>query len=750
MDAVYAKCAKPPIYHELHQGLQPYVYWHVTESIQEGYAPDQIGELQEEVEVEALVLERRSIARDRALGYFISLLHYHLRQQSDSVDIDAALSILSSALEKEVGHASFDDFHLDTADIYEYVEAQKKNAGLIADDPAWHRQAKTSEKIQWNTLFKNALKLTRTSYIEACNRFEHRFQVGSEADLALVQLLSADQLIELVSKHKASPAHVPAPPQNIAASTSKSSFWGQRIGNNRANTSAVLPEFDPQHLVKAGQQFRAACIERVRAQHDSTSRPSEPGKDVNVILSQALNPETNPERLIQRASQRYDPSKQLDPELEGSIRSTKDLLSSALRILGTRDGQRNTTLRIDAYNLRGYINLRLAQLKPQHEANYLGRAVADWSASTELDLDQNEIIDILAKTEIRLESLQKAIEGAAEKQHCSTDSDISQKSFVSEISTISAASISTATPRQSSAEAASKANKSQPSISSTNKSNDAKIAEPGKPRNKTILESPFFRSDLVTGLMVDSLLALPFPHRAHRDILRFPSAAAVAAASQDHVPMLDRLAKSHQQTTKALTPENKAQLQVAIKCVSATLALPDLQQMRDDSPAKVLQRTSLRLVLGSLHLLLNDFVKAQTELDLVSNALRPNGRQFNGSKGSKKGKETFTASAESVTQPAKFSQAAAASDPANEANSADDIVRQVQTRVQGQTLFLLAKTCWMSNKVQESVKFFRYFTKWYSEQQALAVELAEGQSVADIELVDLDMGWWHRVVVAKK
>lgn len=749
MDAVYAKCAKSPIYHELHQGLQPYVYWHVTESIQEGYAPDQIGELQEEVEVEALVLERRSIARDRALGYFISLLHYYLRQQSDSADIDAALSILGPALEKEVGHASIDDFHLDTADIYEYVEEQKKNAGLIADDPAWHRQPKTSENIQWNTLFKNALQLTRTSYIEACKRFEHRFKLGSEADLALVQLLSPDELIELLSKHKASPAHIPAPPQNIAASTSKSSFWGQRIGNNRANTSAVLPEFDPEHLVKAGQQFRAACIERVRAQHDSTSRPSEPGKDVNVILSQALNPETNPERLIQRASQRYDPSKQLDPELEGSIRSAKDLLSSALRILGTRDGERNTTLRIDAYNLRGYINLRLAQLKPQHEANYLSRAVADWSASTELDLDQNEIIDILAKTEIRLESLQKAIEGAAEKEP-STDSDMSKKSFVSETSTVSAASASTATPRQSPAEAASKANKSQPSISSTDKSNDVKIAEPGKPRNKTILESPFFRSDLVTGLMVDSLLALPFPHRAHRDILRFPSAAAVAAASQDHVSMLDRLVKSHQQTTKALTPENKAQLKVAIKCVSAVLALPDLQQTRDDSPAKVLQRTSLRLVLGSLHLLLNDFVKAQTELDLVSNALRPNVRQSNGSKGSKKGKETSTASAEPVTQPAKLSEAAAASNPANEANSADDTVRQVQTRVQGQTLFLLAKTCWMSNKVQESVKFFSYFTKWYSEQQALAVELAEGQSGADIELVDLDMGWWHRVVVAKK
>ncbi|SPO28126.1 uncharacterized protein UTRI_04517_B [Ustilago trichophora] len=750
MDAIYAKCAKPAIYAELHQGLQPYVYWHVTESIQEGYAPDQVGELQEEVEVEALVLERRSIARDRALGYFISLLHYYLRQQSDSADLDAALSILGSTLEKEEDHASIDDFHLDTADIYEYVEEQKKNAGLIADDPAWHRQAKTSEKIQWNTLFKTALELTRTSYIEACKRFEHRFKMGSEADLALVQLLPANELIELLSKYKASPAHVPAPPQNIAASTSRSSFWGQRIGNNRANASAVLPEFDPAHLVKAGQQFRAACIERVRAQNDAASRPSEPGKDFIVILSQALNPETNPERLIQRASQRYDPSKPLESELEGSIRSAKDSLSSALLILGTRDGERNTSLRIDAYNLRGYINLRLAQLKPQHEANYLGRAVADWSASTELDLDQNDIMDILAKTEIRLESLPKLIEGPVEKEASSTDSNMSKKSLESESSTVSAASASTATPRQSTAEAAPKPNKSQPSTSSTNKSNDVEGAEPGKPREKTILESPFFRSDLVTGLMVDSLLALPFPHRAHRDILRFPSAAAVAAASQDHVPMLDRLAKSHHQTTKALTPENKAQLKVAIKCVSAVLALPDLQQTRDDSAEKVLQRTSLRLVLGTLHLLLNDFVKAQTELDLVSNALRPNVRQSNGSKGSKKGKETSTTSAEPAVQPAKPSKAAAASNPANEADPADDTIRQVQTRVQGQTLFLLAKTCWMSNKVQESVKFFRYFTKWYSEQQTLAVELAEGKDVADIELVDLDMGWWHRIVVAKK
>ena len=717
MEAVYTRCAKPAILHELHQGLQPFVYWHVTESVQEGYSPDAIGELQEEVEVEALVLERRCYARNHALGYFVSLLHHYLARQSDPVDVGAAIAALHADLDKEDDPApSFDEFKLDTAQIYEYIEEQRQNAGVIADDPDWHQRQKTSSKLQWTVLFKKSLELTRNAYVEACQRFEHRFHLGTQADTALVQLLINADLANLATQHKASPLHIPAPPISATANnqTTTSGYWATFGANKIAVT--FLPQFDPAQLIHAGQQFRAACLDHVRAQQASAALVSEPGKSIDVVLSQALNPETNPERLIQRAAQLWNPqssresSEQVTDEA-AAARSAKDLVSSALRILGTRDGARNVSLRIDAHNLRGHINRRIAALKPQHQANYLQRAIADWSASAELDADQRDIIELLAQTEVHLESSAKSTAAdEAHKRGSSTDVAISKPSVKSDSgnqSTGRAQSTAVASP-----------------------SNDVPTGT--KPRDKTVLESPFFRADLVTGLMVDTLLNLSFPHRAFREVLRFPTAAAVAASGQDHVPMLDRLAKIHQQTAKALTPENKKQIQAAIKAVSMAVALPDVQVAKGESAGQLLKRTSLRLVLGTLYLLQNDLVKGQTELELVSNALRPNVR----SAGRIKAEDESAAGR-------------------SEGEQDGQVTAQMQTRVQGQTLLLLAKACWMANKVQESIKFYRWFVKWYAEQQAERVaqragEEEQAEEEVEIELEQVDMGWWDKVVVVTR
>ncbi|CBQ68381.1 conserved hypothetical protein [Sporisorium reilianum SRZ2] len=735
MDDAYKKCAKTASYYELHQGLQPFVHWHVVESVQEGCGPEAIGDIQQEAEVEALVLERRSIARDHALGFFISLLHHYLARQSGSASIDAAISALLADLDKQPPVASFSDFHLDTAEIYEYIHEQRQNAGVMADDYEWHMRTKVSAELQWPVLFQKSLERTRMAYVEACQRFEHRFALGSQADLALVQLVSSDDLARLASQSKAQPRHVPAPPTSDEANTTD--YWGKRIGNSTSSTSKVLPEFDPAHLIHAGQQFRAACLDLVRAQH-----ASQPDKDVNAVLSEALNPETNPERLVKRAQHLWTPQSATAPDNdEAPMKEAKDLLSSALRILGTRDSERNISLAIDAHNLRAHINHRLAALKPQHRVNYINRAVADWSASIDLDPEQNDIVELLAQIEAQHESDTTNIAAGSddqdERQPSNSKQTVKAKPGKRSISTPSKTAKQPSTATGSNAKESSSNAAKKP----VTKSTDTSAAEnPNKARDKTILESPFFRTDLVTGLMVDSLLNLAFPHHALRETLRFPSAASVSAASQDYVPMLDRLAKAHQLTAKSLTPENKTQLQTAIKTVSAVLALPELQRAARDDVAATLRRTSLQLVLGTLFLLAGDLVKAQTELELVSNALRPS-------------------NARGGVRTAALSVPAEATAPENAAAPAQQ-QQHMQTRVQGQTLLLLAKTCWMANKVQEAVKFFRWFVRWYSEQQAQRVadraraedgEDVEGdQEAVEVELEQVDMGWWDRVVVVSK
>ncbi|GAC92504.1 hypothetical protein PHSY_000058 [Pseudozyma hubeiensis SY62] len=754
MEAVYSKCSKSAVYNELHRGLQPFVYWHVTESIQEGYNPESIGELQEHAEVEALVLERRSVARDCALGYFVSLLHHYLARQTDlsQPHIDQAIAELSADFEKETPLAPFADFRLDIADIYAYVEEQKQNAGLIADDGDWHHRSGISSNLQWNVVFKNALDLTRTAYTDACQRFEHRFIAEAQADLALIQLVADADLAGLAFQTRAKPRHVPAPPTSLADKKDPhAQYWSNRIGHTVDPASKNLPDFDPEHLISAGRAFRTACIDNIRADSDAAARASQAGKELDVVLSKAINLDTNPIRLLEHARGRWTPQQTTsEPPVdeESTIRAAKEVLNTALRILGQRDGQRNINLRTDCLNLRGHINKRLAALRPQHQANYLGRAVADWFTSSELDSSQSDIIELLAQTEIAIESLNENIAQEANKKPSSADSAVSRDASASGAITANATATADQPDTAPGSGAESVTVRLPPSSKVTGETAAAKnptpkvesTSSPAKPREKIILDSPFFRSDLVTGLMVDALLALPFPHRAFRETLRFPPAAAIAGASQDHVPMLDRLAKAHQQSTKALTAENRAQLKTAIKAVSAVLALPDVQQMtREDSPEKVLRRTSLRLVLGTLHLLLNEFVKGQTELELVSNALRPNAR------GGRTGEQ-------------KQSSDEAASD------ARERTISHMQTRVQGQTLFLLAKTCWMTNKVQEAIKFFRWFVRWYSEQQAERVAerkghdeeeggrgtRQEGGEASSIDVEELDMGWWDKVVVVTK
>ncbi|KAI3485046.1 hypothetical protein L1887_51719 [Cichorium endivia] len=733
MQSVYSKCAKAAIFAELQKGLEPFIYWHVTESVQEGYSPASIGELQEEREVEALVLERGSDVRDRALGHFISLLHhYHAARPRGNDKAQDALSHLASDFERLAPPPPFTELHYYRNDIDDYIAEQRQNAGLLAGDPDWNPRAKVSGNYQWNVELKRSLELTKTAYTDACSRFEHRFILGTEADLELVQLLAQDQLVELASIHAAKPRHIPAPPPSAAsAATSTSSFWNQRIGSTSiAPSSSPLPQFEEAHLIQAGRQFRAACLDDLRTRQSLGMRVSEDGKEITVVLSKALNPDTKPERLIQRARQRYDPTQKIrdvedESHEEAAIRSAKDLISSALRILSTRDGERNISLRIDAHNLRGHINLRLAALKSRSESNYLSGAVADWTASIELDENQPEVREQLSGAKARVRS--------DAKQNAVPSSDPPAED--SEVLHTSAEATGKASGTAETAPTNGKHTKT------TKAAKDAQVeGVAGKEREKTILESPFFRADLVTGLMVDALLALPFPHRALRETLRLPPAAAVAAASHDHVHMLERLAKAHQATTKALTSENRAQLKHAVKTVSAVLALPDLQHVgRNADPQIRLRSTSLRLVLGTLFLLLNDHVRAHGELDLISNALKPNTRGE--AKGGKKAKPEQAARTDN-------------SEGSSGGGAEEAKIEEMQMRVQGEALLLLAKTCWLANKVQEALKFFRWFVKWYADQQAAtaAADAAQDEQVEHTErgVADLDMRWWDALLVVEK
>jgi len=78
----------------------------------------------------------------------------------------------------------------------------------------------------------------------------------------------------------------------------------------------------------------------------------------------------------------------------------------------------------------------------------------------------------------------------------------------------------------------------------------------------------------------------------------------------------------------------------------------------------------------------------------------------------------------------------------------------MQMRVQGEALLLLAKTCWLTNKVQEALKFFRWFVKWYADQQAAtaAADAAQDEQVEHTErgVADLDMRWWDALLVVEK
>ena len=766
MEAVYRKCSEIAVHSELQRGLEPFVYWHVTQSVREGYRPDAIGEFQRLAEVEALVLERRSTARDRTLGYFVSLLHHYLAPQSDpgDADVDQAVTALHADLHRDSKPISSTDFLTDTANIYEYIREQKQDNDLLADDHDGSQGNAYEAKLQWNVAFQNALELTRAAYIEACQRFAHRFALGTQADFALVHLLTSTDLAQLASKFRAGPRHVAAPRFSTnGEEASAESCRDGRIDSTSHTIANSLPTFDPEHVLNAGQQFRAACIGRLRQHQPSADRALAAGTELEVVLSEALNLETNPERLVERVRQQWttrileSSSLSATDDQEATIRGAKEMLSSALQILGQRQGRRNLTLRIDALNLRGHTNNQLAALKLRHRANYLSLAIADWSESSQLDPSQNDIIQLLAKTQAGAESSPNGIAAESDEEPVSTDNTLSNESSTLKSSLI--ASRQKTVPPQTAAVSIQKGGKV--AVSSTSKaakgSNGAKRpssgAKSGKDsstsREKTILESPFFRSDLVTGLMVDSVLALAFPHRALRETLRLPSACEITGASQDHKPMLDRLAESHHQTTKALTAENKEQLRAAIKAVSAVLALPDLQQVtRNDLPAKALQYTSLRLVLGTLHLLLNELVKAQTELELVSNALKPKTRAPR-----RVDEEQTSTTAGGI--------AGVMSNGGGRGGEQDELaIPRMQTRVQGQTLFLLAKTCWMANKVQEAIKFFRWFAKWYFEQQT---ERTAERKEADrderggqvdqalmVDLDEMDMGWWDKVVVVTK
>lgn len=190
----------------------------------------------------------------------------------------------------------------------------------------------------------------------------------------------------------------------------------------------------------------------------------------------------------------------------------------------------------------------------------------------------------------------------------------------------------------------------------------------------------------------------------------------------------------------------------AISTVSGVLALPELQSVARDHADAVLSKTSLQLVLGSLHLLMHELVKAQDQFKLVLDALKPSARGGGGGRAVAAASAASTASAVDQVQP----------QPANNHDQeargqAEQVTINIQTRVHGQTLLLLAKTCWMTHKKHQAFKFFRWFTKWYSAQQAQRVadhdraqeedqQHEAGQEQLNIELEQLDMVWWNRIV----
>ncbi|PWZ03703.1 hypothetical protein BCV70DRAFT_154999 [Testicularia cyperi] len=682
MEAAFRACSVQAVFEELKDGLEPFVFWHVTESVQEGYSPEAIGELQEEAEVEALILERRSRARDRAIGLFAALLHKYLTRH-EGTDLEAALACIVDQIGK--GGSEMGDMVLETDRIYEYIDRERQKGGWLEQDPSWNWIDGIKANKQWTAEFKESLQRTFTAYVETCKRFQPRFEAEAQKDLELLEALQYDGLHEMLSRLAPRTEALPVGPAS-PVTPETNSFWNRRLTRTEQDT------YDSDKLACAGSEIRQASQEMI-ARRLNRGVEASVQAHLTALLNGARNLESDPEQIIRRAIEKASSLKlESDAhESESDLREVKDALTQAIEILGARDGTRNTDLVTQAYNARAGINHKLAGVK-KSPLNYYRRALSDWRASLDRDSKQPDVqkeVQGLEKRVQELEVQQKGDESAAEasaKVLALSDDNREHGAAHQGIET---------------------------------RVDRATVVAKSQPREKTILESPFFRSDLVMGLMVDALLSLPFPHRAFRESLKIPIEAfggGDGVQNVQHAGALQRAVGRQRVLNGGLTEENKLQMDEAAKGAAAVLALPQHQLGGRMDDEILLRVTSLRLLHGNILLLKTDAVRAQAELELASNALKNKLKRVESGLGSVEGR----ASKPESTPPAK---------------SADQVSAMLKS-VQGHLLLLLAKAASMRGDSHAANRFWNWLCNWAKDQ--------------DPGKHQLNMLWWDKLVVVTK
>ncbi|EPQ31080.1 uncharacterized protein PFL1_01269 [Pseudozyma flocculosa PF-1] len=632
--------------------LQAFVITHFTRLIPQGCTPQEIGIMLPSHQETQTIVKQLATARIRehAFGKLVASLGLVLSDRpgqhlppaaaaAAAATIDSStMSALVAILAIESQHKpDFSHFVFDHVPLFQHIEQQKRH-GPLAGDPAWEYDLNLNKNRQWKRAVDRSIADITAAFVQASNDIDWHKQVDASGDIAL--LAQADLfeltriLVELAPKDKQRKEPMAPLPQP------------QPEG---ADLEQPEPEPEPpkglsvRNAIKAGSSCRArlqaACKETANAafsqgHYDEAER-------LYGIVDAAANGERDASVLLNRAAALL--------KLE-RFAETIEAASVALELLTRRTDAKSRNLTWKGYLRRGKARRSL---------------LAQRDAASP---DRTELIDLARKD----------FEEAARIDPKDPTAQAELDALEAELG------------RQSTADAAAAA--------------AASDANPPKAKEKTILESPFFRADLVTGLLADTLRAPAFPLSAIMKLLSSTSATAKTATATA-APSTQRsdeeaCASEHRALVSTLTAEGRAQLEESIKHIGAVLALPHYQSAPappttttaaasavDEREWKLLT-TSMRLLMGCCAMLLDAVVRAQSDIQLVSDALRPDvkGRR-----------DRITADRDD----------GASTGTKTDAGAGAEVVERLLHRVQGDALCMLQRCCSLQGKAHEADKFAR-------------------------------------------
>ncbi|KAN0065827.1 hypothetical protein ACQY0O_000957 [Thecaphora frezii] len=636
----------------LEQALQLFVTNHFASLIQQGCTPAEIGTLLPSPDETRSVLVHltSSRIRDDAFGKLVAGLGLLLRDARDTKAADTSRNVdpttasrLVSILEIEASSTP-DLSHLsyDSVPLFEHIEEQKRHGALI-DDPAWEFDYSLSKNRQWVPAVQKSVASVRQAFLDASNAIDWvgAVDVGGDIDL----LTSADQafVAGLLVQH--------AP---IKRSESKPVSQPKGADQGEAEPETGL---SAKELISIGSACRAQLIAACREQANVRFKQQRfhEAEELYRVIDAAANGDRDPSVLLNRAAALL----KLD-----RFNETIAACSQALELLTAESDAKGRNLAWKGYVRRGRARKGLADRSdPARAKDLLSLTKSDFEEA--LKIDPN---DAAAKSEL----------DALEERNSETQSGDGGATASASAPAAAAATVSSETTTP-------------------------------KAREKTILESPFFRSDLVTGLLADTLRSPAFPLSAVVKLLSLaPPSDGPGAGAEEHE---EACILDHGSVLTTVTPEQQAQLRESIKHVGAVLALPQYQSQPPmlastaEGKSWRLVTTSLRLLLGCCALLVNEVVKAQSALELVSTALRPDVKKQRGRVAAAVAKDQETK---------QDASAGAEADGADVADVAE--LDGLLDEVRGHALRTLERCCRLQGKRQEGDKFQRWSVQWRQQR----------------------------------